>query len=96
MALAVHNFLSHLHFLKMGEIMLLKYGNLILPEGHILDLYCARLSSAAHFYETYTRLYFDAKQLEKALIEAWGWGLLVPFFQKKCHFWQISNVAVNF
>ena len=53
--------------------MLLKYGNLILPAGHILDLYCVRLSSAAHFYENYTRLYFDAKHLEKALNEAWGW-----------------------
>ena len=31
LALPVHNFLSHLHFFKVDEIMLLKYGNLMLP-----------------------------------------------------------------
>ena len=39
MALPLHNFLSHLHFFRVGEIIL-KYGNLMLPAGHILDLYC--------------------------------------------------------
>ena len=37
LALSVHNFLSHLHFFKVGEIMLLKYENLVPPAGHILD-----------------------------------------------------------
>ena len=36
---SVHNFSSHSHLFKVGEIMLLKYGSLMLPEGHILDLY---------------------------------------------------------
>ena len=46
LALLVYNFLIHLHFFKVGEIMLLKYGNLILPAEHTLDLHCARLSKA--------------------------------------------------
>ena len=62
MALPVHNFSSHLHFFKVSEIMLLKYGNLILPAGHIQDLYRVRISNAAPFCENYTKLYFDAKQ----------------------------------
>ena len=51
LALLVHNFLSHLHFFKVCEIMLLKYGNLMLPAGHILDLHCVGLSNAAPFCE---------------------------------------------
>ena len=31
MALSVHNFLSHLHFFKVSEIMLSRYGHLMLP-----------------------------------------------------------------
>ena len=31
MALPVQNFLSHLHFFKVGKIMLSKYGYLMLP-----------------------------------------------------------------
>ena len=33
LALSVHKFFSHLHFFKVGEIKLLKYGNLMLPAG---------------------------------------------------------------
>ena len=61
LALPVRNFLSHLHFFKVGEIMLLKHGKLMLPAGHILDLYHVRLSNAAPFCENYTKFYFDAK-----------------------------------
>ena len=68
MALPIHNFLSHLDFFKVGEIMLLKYENLMLPAEHILDLYCVRLSNAAVFSENYTKLYFNVKRLEKGLI----------------------------
>ena len=68
MALPIHNFLSHLDFFKVGEIMLLKYENLMLPAEHILDLYCVRLSNAAVFSENYTKLYFNAKRLEKGFI----------------------------
>ena len=49
--------------------------------GHILDLYCVQLSNAASFCENYTKLYFDAKHLEKGLKS----GLFfkkVPFFIK--------------
>ena len=55
---------------------MLKYGNLMLPGGHILDLYRIRLSNAAPFCENYTKLYFNAKQLKKGLNrEGWGgWG----------------------
>ena len=31
MALPAHNFLSHLQFFKVGEIMVSKYGRLMLP-----------------------------------------------------------------
>ena len=34
LSLSVHTFSSHLHFFKVGEIMLLKYKNLMLPAGH--------------------------------------------------------------
>ena len=66
MALQVHNFLSHLHLFKVGEIML-KHGNLMLPPGHILDLYRVGLSNVSPFCENYTKLYFDAKYIEKGL-----------------------------
>ena len=46
--------------------------------GHILDLYCVRLWNATLFCENYTKLYFDAKHLEKGLIMEEGF--LVPFF----------------
>ena len=72
---------------------MLKYGNLMLPGGHILDLYRIRLSNAAPFCENYTKLYFNAKQLKKGLNrEGGGVGegrikILVPFFQKMCPLW---------
>ena len=89
---------SHLHFSKVGELMLLKYGNLMLPAGYILDLYCVQLSNTAPFCENYTQLYFNAKHLKKRLNNS-GWGgvkFLVLFFQEKCLFWPISNAALNF
>ena len=86
LALPVHNFLSHLHFSKwVRYVMLLKYENLMLLAGHILDLNCVQLSNAALFCENYTKLYFDVKHLEKGLNREWDcW----------CLFWQISNNAL--
>ena len=43
--------------------------------GHILDLYCVRLSNATPFCENYAKVYFDAKRLEKGL------KFLVPFLK---------------
>ena len=80
LALPIHNFLSHLHFFKVSEIML-KYGDSILPAEHILDLYCLWLSNAALFRENHVNLYFNAKRLEKGLIRN-GVKLLVTYFQK--------------
>ena len=74
MALAVHSFLSHLHFFEVGEIMLLKYGNLMLPAGYILDLYCVRLLNAGVFCKNYKKLFFDAKHLEERLNREEGGG----------------------
>ena len=72
--------------------------------GHILDLYCVRLLNTAPFCKNYTKLYFDAKHLEKGL-NGRGCGgvkIMVPFFKKKypffikkCPFWPISNAALN-
>ena len=51
----------------MGEIMF-KYGSLMLPAGHIIDLYCVRLSNAVPFGENYTKFYlFRCKTLKKVL-----------------------------
>ena len=55
---------------------------------HILDLYCVRLSNAAPFCENYTKLYFDAKHLEKGLKRMGGVKFLVPFFSKKVSFFS--------
>ena len=55
--------------------------------GHILDLYCVRLSHAAPFCENYTKLYFDAKHLEKGLNRRWG-EIFGAFFQKSAFFGQ--------
>ena len=83
MALPVHNFSSHLHFFKVGEIMLLKYENLLLSAGYILDLYCVRLSNAAPFYENYTKPYVNAKHFKKGLnLGGGGVKFFVRFFQK--------------
>ena len=75
-----------------------------MSSGHILDLYCVRLSNAAPFCENYTKFYFDAKHLEKGLntgcrgLGGGGGGLnfWCSFFIKKCPFWPISNAALNF
>ena len=37
LALATHNFLSHLQIFKVGEIMVLKYDHLMLPSGAFPD-----------------------------------------------------------
>ena len=78
--LQVHNFLSHLHFFKVGEKMLFK--SFMLPVGHILDLYCVALSNAAPFSENYIKLYFDAKHLEKGWNR--GGGIFGALFSKNC------------
>ena len=94
MTLPVHKSLSNLHFFKVGE-MLLKYENLILPAGCTLDLYCVQLSSTALFCENDAKLYFDAKHLEKGMNKEGG-KVIGVLFSKKCPFWPISNVALNF
>ena len=88
LALSVHNFFSHLHFFKVGQIKLLKYGNLMLPAGQILYIYCVQLSNAAPFRQNYTKLSFDAKHLEKGFNRGWVRGVkfLDPFFKKKMPF----------
>ena len=66
--------------------------------GHILHLYCIRLSNAAPFCENYAKLYFDAKQLQKGLNRGGGNGGLlgllvfkkVPFIHKKVPF--LANI----
>ena len=93
LALPVHNILSHLHFFKVGEIML-KYGNLILPAGHILDLYCVVYRAMLPFAKI-IQSFFSFISMQKD----WIGGqvkFLVPFFQKKCPFWPISNAALIF
>ena len=55
--------------------MLLKYKNLMLSAGRILDLYCVRLSKAAHICKNFTKLYFDAKHLEKGFKRGVGLGV---------------------
>ena len=59
--------------------MLLKYGNLILPAGHILDLYRVRISNANPFAKIIQR--FISMQNKK---------FLVAFFQKKVPF--LANI----
>ena len=68
-----------------------------MSSGHILDLYCVRLSNAAPFCENYTKFYFDAKHLEKGLntgCRGLGGGggakFLVLFFHKKVSF--LANI----
>ena len=74
--------MSLLHFFKVGEIMF-KYGSLMLPAGHIVDLYCVRLSNAVPFCENYTKFYlFRCKTLKKVLDRSGRGGgvkFLVPF-----------------
>ena len=53
------------------DLMILEKIRSCLPKlelaGHILDLYCVRLSNAGPFCQNYAKLYFDAKHLEKRL-----------------------------
>ena len=80
LALPVRNFLSHLHFFKVGEIMLLKNGDLMVPAGHTLDLY--------------TKLYFNAYIKNWITVGKGVKFLVYPFF-KKYPFWPISNATLN-
>ena len=57
----------------------------VLKSGHILDLYCVRLSDAVPFSENYAKLYFNAKNLEKGLNRGVG-EIFGAFFSKKCSF----------
>ena len=57
--------------------MLLKYGNLMLLAGHILDLNCTQLSNAAPFCENYTKLYFKKQRRD------WIGGGIVGTFSGK-------------
>ena len=62
--------------------------------GHIL-LYCIQLSNTAPFCKNYTKLYFDAKHLEKGLNrrgEIFGalFSKKVAFFHKKVPF--LANI----
>ena len=54
--------------------------------GHILHLYCVRLSNAALFCENHTKLHFDAKHLEKGLNGGKGCQICGALFSKKCPF----------
>ena len=72
-------------YIFQSEVMLLKYGNLMLPAGHILDLYCFWLSNTLPFCGNYIKLYFDAKH-----------KIFGARFSKKYPFWPISNAALNF
>ena len=72
----------------------MKYGNLMLPAGHILDLYRVRLLNAAPFCKNYAKLYFNAKHLKKGLNR--GGKIFGALFSKKCSLWPISNTALNF
>ena len=51
--------------------------------GLNLDLLCVRQSDAAPFCENYTKLYFDAKHLEKKTNSFFNF-----FLTKKCLFGQ--------
>ena len=42
-------------------------GKTLKATGHILDLYCVRLSNTVPFFENYAQIYFNAKHLEKGL-----------------------------
>ena len=61
----------------------------MLPAEHILDLYCFRLSNADPFYENYTTLNFNAKNLEKGLNRGLG-KIFGALFSKKVPF--LANI----
>ena len=75
LSLPVHTFLSHLHFFKVGEVMLLKYKNLMLPAGHYTASGPILHSTIEHcllLWENYTKLYFNAKHWKKGLTKSEG------------------------
>ena len=66
-----------------NDYVLDKYQINLIQLGHILDLYCVRLSNAAPFCENYAKLYFDAKHLEKGLNRGEGREGGQALFHKK-------------
>ena len=68
---------------------LVTFGLALTLTGHILDLYCVRLSNPASFCKNYAKLYFDAKLLEKGLNRGVG-EIFVALFLKKCSFFKKS------
>ena len=70
------------------------FGNYYAKPGHILDLYCVRLSNAAPFCKNYAKPYFDAKCLEKGLNRGEDFGALfskkVSSYHKKVPF--LANI----
>ena len=59
-----------------------------------------RWLSSCPFCENYTKLYFDAKHLEKGLNMDERGGrkgkMFGALFSRKCPFWPISKAALNF
>ena len=96
LSLPVHTFLSHLHFFKVGEVMLLKYENLMLAAGHLLDLYCIRLSNTASFCEKIIQSLISMQNTEKRDWLGVRGKIFGALFPKKSSFLPISNAAQNF
>ena len=63
------------------------------PTGHILDLYCFRLSNAVPFGKNYAKFYFDAKHLEKGLNRGGRGGIFGALLSKKCPFFIKSALS---
>ena len=94
---------------KRRGIWSLNNGNGTRPHNHLIrkqkinyccrdknwDIYCVWLSYAAPFCENFTKLYFNAENLEKRLIRVRG-NFFDALFSKKYPFWPISNAALNF
>ena len=93
----------------MNAVLLIKsVNNTLLAKilnitGHILDLYCVQLLNTTPFSKILKSFILMQKILTKEL-ELGGemkfLGLFLskkfPFFIKKCPFWPIWNIALNF
>ena len=80
---------------KSFEVIKITYGNsrgyvkrrkYLVATGHILDLYCFRLSNAALFCKNYAKLFFLMQNTSKGERGWWGGVRFGAFFSKKCHF----------
>ena len=76
-----------IYFKSLAVLTSQDFENVFDHLGHMLDLYCVRLSNAAPFWENYAELYFDSKHWPIS-------NAALNFYNMSCTFFIIMYESV--